>query len=235
MATGGETPRHASVPEIVGAWLRVWTPPRDVEIPPVPWRKLAYGTVAGLVVLAAALAVLVPRIDSGKRSRADQAAAFQAHARAANRARVTKLQRALHGSATALKPAAGASAAEVASARRQLMGKVEASIMGDALARARAREIRDVQGPTTCATTPGTKAGGTIGVFDCFTVAGRIAPSKRTAAGAIGYPFRAVVDFGAFTYAWCRTEQFPGEKLIPDPRLVVQLPPACRAPGDAQL
>jgi hypothetical protein len=36
MATGGEMPRRASIFEIVGAWLRIWTPPRDVEIPPVP-------------------------------------------------------------------------------------------------------------------------------------------------------------------------------------------------------
>jgi len=35
MATGGEMPRRASIFEIVGAWLRLWTPPRDVEIPPV--------------------------------------------------------------------------------------------------------------------------------------------------------------------------------------------------------
>jgi hypothetical protein len=233
MATGGETPRHASVPEIVGAWLRVWTPPRDVDIPPVPWRKLAYWTVAGLVVLAAALAVLVPRIDSGKHSRAEQAAIEQAHARAANRARVKHVQRPQYGAAAALKPPAGASAAEVASARRELMGRVESSIMADASARARAGEIRRVEGPTTCATTPGTRAGGRVGVFDCFTVTQRIVKSDRTSPGAIGYPFRAVVDFGRFTYAWCRTEQFPGEKLIPDPRTVVQLPAACRAPSGA--
>src|SRR3712207_7944463 len=24
--------------EVLGAWLRLWTPPREVEVPPVPWR-----------------------------------------------------------------------------------------------------------------------------------------------------------------------------------------------------
>jgi hypothetical protein len=232
MATGGETRRKASPFEVVGAWLRVWTPPRDVDIPPVPWRKLAYGTVAALVVLGAALAVLVPRIDAGKASRAQRDAAFQARARAANRLRIVHEQRPRHGAAAGLKPPAGASAAERQAARARLLGQVEASVLADAQARARAGEIRKVQGPTTCSITPGTKAGGAIGVYDCFTVTRRIAPSKRTVAGEIGYPFRAVVDFTAFSYAWCKTEQFPGEKLIPDPRLVVQLPAACRAPND---
>jgi len=58
-------PRRASIFEIVGAWLRLWTPPRDVEIPPVPWKKLALWTGAAIVVVGAALAVMVPRIDSG--------------------------------------------------------------------------------------------------------------------------------------------------------------------------
>src|SRR4051812_9326358 len=40
MRHGGETERRANVLEIVGAWLHLWVPPRDVEIPPVPWRKL---------------------------------------------------------------------------------------------------------------------------------------------------------------------------------------------------
>jgi hypothetical protein len=230
MATGGEIPRRANPFEIVGAWLRIWTPPRDVDIPPVPWRKLAYGTAAAIVVIGAALAVLVPRIDSGKQSRAEKAAAFQANARAANRARVVREQRAHHASGAALLPPAGASPEEVQAARAALMTKVEASIMADSVARARAGEMRKVQGPTTCAVTPGTKAGGAIGVYDCFTVSRRIERTDRGAAGLIGYPFRAVVDFKAFTYAWCKTEQFPGEKLIPDPRLVVQLPAACRVP-----
>jgi hypothetical protein len=233
MATGGEMSRRASIFEVVGAWLHLWTPPRDVDIPPVPWRKLAIGTVATLVVVGAALAVLVPRIDAGKDSRAAKAAAAEAHARAANRARVVHEQRPRHASDVALKPPADASATEKTAARAQLMTKVQAAILADSQARARAGEIRHVEGPTTCEVTPGTKAGGTIGVFDCFTVTRRIIKTSGTPAGTIGYPYRAVVDFGKYSYTWCKTEQFPGERLIPDPRTVVQLPPACRAPGDS--
>src|SRR3954464_5661281 len=107
MAAGGEMPRRASIFEIVGAWLRVWTPPRDVEIPPVPWRKLAIATGVAIVVLGAALAVLVPRIDSAKESRAAKDAAAAAHARAANRARIVAEQRPRHRSHGPPEPAAG--------------------------------------------------------------------------------------------------------------------------------
>jgi hypothetical protein len=232
MSLGGETRPRASALEIVGAWLRIWTPPRDADIPPVPWRKLGLGALAGLVVLGAALAVLVPRIDEGKRERAAADAAERARTRAANRARIVHEQRPRHGADVALRPKPGASAAERAGARAALLARVEASIMADARARAATGEMRPVEGPTTCSVTPGTKVGA-FGVYDCFTVVRRIAPTKRTAAGAIGYPFRAVVDYRKFTYTWCKTEQIPGEMLIPDPRTVVQLPAACRAPDDA--
>lgn len=224
--------RRASTFEIVGAWLRIWTPPRDAEIPPVPWRKLGLGALAGLVVLAGALAILVPRIDNGKQQRAAADAAARARARAANHARVVHEQRPRHGADVALRPKAGASAAERAAARAQLLTQVEASIFADARARAAAGEMRPVTGPTTCAVTPGTKVGA-LGVYDCFTVVKRFAATKRTVAGAMGYPFRAIVDYRTFSYAWCKVEQFPGEQLIPDPRTVVQLPADCRAPGDA--
>src|SRR4051794_18903277 len=59
MSTGGQ--RRASLPETVGAWLRVWTPPRDVDVPDVPVRKLVIGGGGGGGVLAPPAAVLAPR------------------------------------------------------------------------------------------------------------------------------------------------------------------------------
>jgi hypothetical protein len=38
------------------------------------------------------------------------------------------------------------------------------------------------------------------------------------------------VDFDAFSFAWCKTNPVPGERVVPDPRTVVELPRACRAP-----
>ncbi len=66
-------------------------------------------------------------------------------------------------------------------------------------------------------------------MFDCYTVVRKVPKVETNAAGSIGYPFRAVLDYKDFSYAFCRVEQFPGEKLVPDPSRVVQLPAACQA------
>jgi type II secretory pathway pseudopilin PulG len=221
--------RRASILEIIGVWLHVWTAPRDVVIPPIPWRKLAIGAGVAVVVIGIALAVMIPRINEGKDTRAAAAAAQQARAQRANRARVIRLQQPRTGSLADLKPAAGASTVERLAARDKLVAGVETAITADAKVRGAAGEMSKVQGPTTCERAAGAPAAGEVGVFDCYTVVRKVPKVATNVAGSIGYPFRAVVDFGDFSYAFCRTEQFPGEQLIPDPRTVVQLPAACRS------
>jgi hypothetical protein len=220
--------RRASVFEIVGVWLHVWTAPRDAFIPPVPWRKLALWTGVGVVVLGVALAVMIPRINEGKENRAAASAAEQARAQKANRERIIKLQQPRTGSAAALKPAARAPLTERLAARDRLVASVETAITADAKARGAKGEMSKVQGPTTCELAAGAATSGEVGVFDCYTVVRKVPKVETNVAGSIGYPFRAVIHYDTFKYAFCRTEQFPGEQLIPDPRTVVQLPAACR-------
>jgi hypothetical protein len=232
MLRGGETQqRRASVFEIVGAWLHLWVPPRDVDVPPVPWRKLALGTAAGLVLVGVALAIIVPRIDNGKQQRARADAAQEARFRLENRRRILHEQTPRHGADAALKPAAGASPAQRQTARAQLVDHVRDAVWADARARSAKGELKPLAGPTTCAAHKGTTLSGRFGVLDCFVVAQRIKKTSRTAAGAIGYPFRAVVDFKRYSYAFCKVEGIPGEMVIPDPRLVVALPRACQDPN----
>jgi len=221
--------RRASALEILGVWLHVWTAPRDVEVPPIPWRKLAIWTGVGALVLGIALAIMIPRINEGKSERAASAAAEQARVRALNRERVIKLQQPRTGEFASLKPAKNAGPAAEVAARAQLVAGVETAITADAQKRAAAGEISKVQGPTTCSPTAGGPTSGPLGVFDCYTVVRKVPKVETNVAGSIGYPFRAVVNYSTFTYTFCRTEQFPGEQLIPDPRTVVQLPAACRA------
>jgi hypothetical protein len=221
--------RRASALEILGVWLHVWTAPRDVEVPPIPWRKVALLTGVGALVVGVALAVMIPRINEGKAERARAAAAEQARQRAINRERVIKLQQPRTGGFASLKPEKNASPAEIASARAQFVAGVQTAITADAQKRAATGEISKIQGPTTCKPTTTEPQTGPIGVFDCYTVVRKVPKVKTNVAGSIGYPFRAVLNWTTFTYAFCRTEQFPGEQLIPDPRTVVQLPAACRA------
>ncbi len=225
-----EQQRRASIFEIVGAWLHIWTPPRDVEIPPVPWRKLAIGAGIGAVVLGVFLAIMVPRINAGKDSRAAIERAKDERAAAKNRARINFVQRPQHGEAASLLPAAGASPAAEETAQASLLERIEAVIMADARERSASGELRDIDGPTTCEPTPSRPTDGPLRVFDCFTVAKRFKGTKNTRSGATGYPFRVVVDFRDYTYTWCRVEQIPGELMIQDPTQTIHLPEECQGP-----
>jgi hypothetical protein len=233
MLRGGEIERRrANVFEIVGAWLHVWVPPRDVEIPPVPWRKLAYWTAGGLVLLGIALAIMVPRIDSGKERRAAADRAENARFVAQHRREIATEQVAHHGADPSLRPRAGASPAQRQAARDQLVRRASAAVLADAKARSASGQIPlPVSGPADCAAHPGTTLAGRFGVLDCFVIASRIKRTARNVGGAAGFPFRAVVDFRHFSYAWCKEEGIPGELVIPNPKLVVALPRACQDPN----
>jgi hypothetical protein len=207
--------RRASVPEIVGAWLHVWTPPRDVEVPPVPWRKLAIGALVLAVVCGAAAAVIVPAIDRGKERRASHEAARAAAIRAAERRRIVREQRPRQGHAAGLRDGA-------------LLAAAQRAISRDAAARVRAGELQGPVGPTRCAPAPDARPAPGRALFDCLTVVGEIKSSAANGAGAIGYPFRAVLDYRTSSYVWCKTNPVPGERIVPDPRTVIELPRVCR-------
>lgn len=222
--------RRANPLEIVGAWLHIWVPPVDAYVPPIPWKKLGIGLAAILAITGIVLAITIPRIDDHKQQTAAANAEYKRNAVAKNRARITKLQAARHGEAKALLPPAGALAAERSEAKAQLMVQVQNDMYEDAKARAARREMRMVRTPPACEHTPGTPTSGDVGVFDCFMVTNKIPKGSANPEGAIGYPFRAVVNYKTFEYDWCKTELIPGEMLVLAPEDVTLLPPACRGP-----
>src|SRR3954470_8133015 len=223
-------PRRANVLEIVGAWLHVWVPPRDAYVPPVPWKKLGIAFAAVLAVIGIALAIMVPRIDRHKAQTAAANAEYKRKAVAVNRARITKAQTPRHGEAKDLLPPAGALAADRAEAKQALLARMESDMYADAHKRAAAGEMRPVKSRPDCERTPGTPTAGSVGVFDCFMITSLIPRGKSNPAGAMGYPFRAVVDYETFTYNWCKMEQVPGEMMVLAPKEVTLLPPECQAP-----
>ena len=194
---------RASIPEIIGAWLHIWTPPRDTYVPPIPWRKLAIGAGIVAVVIGAALAVMVPRINH--------------------------VQRPQRGEAADLLPAAGADSTAQEAARADLLQHIEGVVMADARERSASGELRAIEGPTTCEHTRG-RPTIPVGVYDCFTVAKSFKSGKNTRSGMTGYPWRVVVDFRVFAYTWCRVEQIPGELMIQDPTQTIHLPDVCQGP-----
>ena len=237
MATGGETKRKASLPEIVGAWLKVWTPPRDVEVPPVPVRGLLIGGALLLVALAGAAALIVPAVDSSKERAAAADAREAAQRRAANRRETIAEQRPRRLDLASLRPSSGAPAAQRLAARTALLERAETAISDDARERARAGELEGHPRGTQCEPYPKRDPGdgperdlaATRGVYDCLVLVRAIDSTATNVGGELGYPFRAVLDFDRFSVTWCKTNPVPGERVVPDPRTVIELPPACRA------
>jgi len=239
MAVGGEKKRRrASAPETLGAWLRVWTPPRDVEVAPPPGRRtLAIGGVLALVVLGVAAAVIVPAIDDSKDRAAAREARAAAERKAASRRRTIAEQRPRRLALASLRPPSGAPAARRIAARAALLERAEAAISADARERAAAGELEGRPRGTECEPYPKRDPGdgperhldATRGVYNCLVFVRAIAATETNGGGQLGYPFRAVLDFERYSATWCKTNPVPGERVVPDPRTVIELPPACRA------
>ena len=204
---------RASRLETLGAWLHVWTPPRDVIVPPVPWRKVAIG--AGVLLLLGVFTALViaPAVDDAKDRSAAEERAAEDRRRAARRAHLRSEQRARLGPLPRTEPLAA----------------VEALIGRDARARF------DTDGrPASCETAPGEDGGGPRVVYDCFATVREIrgAGDQDGATGALAIPYRAVLDLDGRRYAFCKINPHPGEAAIAAAEEVVELPPACRARRD---
>ena len=184
--------------EIVGAWLQIWTAPKGVEVPAVPWRKLALGAVVGAVVIGAAAAIVVPQVDQGKRIGAAERARAAAAADRAERARLRADQR-VHS----VTVPAGAG----------LATSLEAAITSDARARVRAKTITGPVLSTKCnPTSAGVAQFPQSRVYKCFvTTATGLRGEGRDVLGT-GYPFVATIYTKRRRLAWCKQNPHADEK-----------------------
>ena len=210
-------PTKASRLEILGAWLHVWTPPRDVRIPPVPWSKVAIG--AGVLVAIGVFTALViaPAIDEAKDEGAAERQAAEDRRAAARRARIRAEQRPRTG---ALGAATSTAAPEAA------LERVERRIAADAHDRFGAPPGV----AATCEPAPGERGDGLRLVYDCLVPVREIrgAGKQEGARGSLAIPYRAVLDFDERRYAFCKANPRPGEAALAKPEDVVGLPAACR-------
>ena len=184
--------------EILGAWLHVWTAPKGLEVPPVPWRKIALGTALAALVIGAAAALAVPRIDESKKEGAAKRAREAAAAVSAERARLRADQR-VHRLAIPV----GVSAVRA----------LEGAITADAKQRVAAKTISGPVLSTDC------QAAGTSvsqfpasRVYKCFvTTASGLHGEGQDILGT-GYPFVATVYAKQRRLAWCKENPHADEK-----------------------
>jgi len=185
--------------EILGARLRIWTPPRDVEIPPIS-RRAAALTIAALVLAAVVVATLiVPALDRSK----DRAAAQERRARSASlkteRARLIEDQRArrARSPAVARLHAAGRDAA----ARAALLADARAHVDRDVRARVASGKldgpIRDVRCHYRVRET------GPRLHLRCLAITS-IRVNGRAQSVDVGHPFVVAASLRDGRYAWCK-------------------------------
>ena len=192
---------RASRWEILGAWLHVWTPPRDVEIPPVPRRAVALMAGGLAVATAAVVLLLVPALD---RSKAREATTEERRQAAATRAEIARLrfdQRA--HSARAPSVARLYRAGRPADAQAALERHAAASVRRDARARVASGEfdapVRSVRcRPRGRLVPPRVR-------LSCFAV------TTQTRQAAVGQPFIVGASLRDGRYAWCHLNPPPAE------------------------
>jgi len=171
---------------------------------------------AAAVVALAALLVVLNIVGSNRREREDR---DLAKAVATARARLVREQAPHRGAARALRPAAGASAAQQRAARAALVGRVEASITADARGRAARGELDGPIVATECgpylrspdAVPDDRVLSKPIGRYDCVAIRRDVRAGGKS-VGRFGYPFVAALDFKRFTYVWCRNNPPQSER-----------------------
>ena len=204
--------------EILGAWLRIWTPPRDVDIPPVPWR--AVGVLAALLAaaVAAGMILLAPVIDRSKQRTAEREGRQATIAVRRERARLTLDQRAHRGRAE--RAARLYADGDVAAARAALLADVRTSVARDARARVVAGTL---PGPgfrrVRCGYKPRAGRGARVRL-DCLAI------STQTKQFSIGQPFTAAGSLRDGRYAWCHENPAAAEGALGS-GISVPLPAAC--------
>ena len=220
--------------ETVGAWLGLWTPPKGAVVPPFPRKRAAVGVLVLTAAVGAIGVFAVPRIDESKRRGGESERRALAERSALERRRLTAEQAAVRGGVPS--PAGALSPNEELRARLGLLRAVERAVTAEARRRVAAGALTGRIVRTECATSPGSGAPRGAqrdlrvrrGAYDCLAVTRDIPATSTNPPGRLGHPFRAVVDFRRFTFAFCKTNPPPGERAVPDPRGTPRLPQACR-------
>jgi len=210
---------HASWWEVLGAWLHVWTPPRDVEIPS-PRRAVVVTVVLVAAAVVVALTLVAPAIDRTKERDAAQSAREREANRAAIRVRMVAEQRAKFARAprVARLYAAGRREASLAALTVAARGSVDKDIRARVAAGVLSGPILRVQ----CSSRSSER--GARVHLDCLAVTADRAHKIHELL--LGHPFVVGASLRDGRYAWCKDNRKPGEGSF-GRGVQVPLPAAC--------
>lgn len=205
-------PQKLGVFEKAGVWLGVWTAPKGVEVQRPSRRQVAIASALVVALLAVLAALVVPPLESGKRSGAERRAAAQravvkreeAHLRADQRLHLAGGRRPAGADSPAL--------------RRRARPQLEAAITRDARSRVAHGTLQGPVSRTECepsTDTEETNLKAPTGIYKCLVVTNAIQGSPTNSPATVGYPFVATVTYRDFGFAWCKENPQPGEKAGP--------------------
>jgi hypothetical protein len=184
-------------------------------------RRLLVGSgVTVVVMVLAGTAAVLALGDRNSREAREQRQQEVLVARL--RAKLTRVQAPHHGAAPQLKPPAGATDAQRLTARKRLVGAVEARITSDARARMETGEldgpiIRTICGPilkSKDAIPDDEVLSKDIGRYDCVAIKKHIVDLQGTNIADLGHAFVAALNFKTYTYTWCRNTPAQGERGV---------------------
>jgi hypothetical protein len=170
-----------------------------VEVPPVPWRRIAVGSVVAALLLGGLAAVLVPAIDRTKERTARR---DRLESRAIVRKQLAQLR-------ADQRPRFGHTAAV---GRVRVQRALERYITRDMRARVAARTVDGPILRTQCERGFAGKADPRTGraVFLCTAVR-RDTTGPQSEPLIVGYSLVATVDFARGRFCWCKINPLPGE------------------------
>jgi hypothetical protein len=179
------------------------------------------GGIATVAVIAGAIALISPAIDSGKRRGAKAERASLAAAQIRERRRLAIEQRA--------RSERVAAADGNAAARRAVLTRLEAAITADVRDRQQTGRLAGRVQSTSCRPYRGSPVppGAPVGKFECVAITAQIPGIPTGPPGTAGYPFWARVDYGHGRISWCKINPRAGERGIGGELAVVPPPAAC--------
>ena len=193
------------------------------QLPAWLWRRTgprARVAIAGAMLLAIVMAiVLVPAARQAQRDRAAAESVQRADRRAQGIRALQAEQRPRYGRSD---PAAASRGG-----RAVVLRDLEAAIVADARRRGLAGPILRASCDPFPATVGKPRPEDDLtrrrGGYACLAITSEIERTSRNAAGVLGHPYRAAVDFGDGRFAFCKVAGRPDP--IPDPAVVT--PRAC--------
>jgi hypothetical protein len=198
--------------------------PGLLQLPSFLYRKLGprgriAAAVGGAVLVVAAIAaaiVLVPRIADTKEQRAARERREAAAATAERRRRLIEEQR----------PQRGRS--ESSASRAAVLADLESAILADARTRAASGQLAGPPATSVrCRPITGADPDANRVPYDCIAITSELPRDEELPQGVIGHPFRAVADYPAGRFTWCKVSGRAGEGGFSQNDLAVRLPRAC--------